>query len=790
MKKIFLTIVLLFAAVVTSQAQTWTPTYPVNIDATNFPDATFRQWVLDNVDTDADTQLSEVEANRIVQISFTYSSNEAKNITDLKGVEYFSRLRLLSCYATKTADRVALKTADLRKNTQLEIVSVAIANVETLLLPSSVTSIDCSNNYLTELDLTSCPNLTKVICSQNYNISVLDVSNALQLNELNCRYNKIAVLDVTKNTQLIKLNCSVNQLSELDVTKNTQLTELECSNNKLSTLDVTKNLQLGKLLCNSNKITELDVTKNTQLNQLECFGNNLSELDVTKNTLLTRLVCYNNKNISELDVTNCTKLTYLTCHQNKISELDVTKCPDLNYLSCSSNNIAELDVTKCTKLTDLVCFGNKLSGLDVSQNTALQKLQCYANYITHLDLQCPNLTELTCYSNSLIALDCSTLSKLKTLKCYDQRRLFSVEPVFNASSNSFRIQMPASPQILLANVTDAYRYDNGTQKTLQGYSKSSDGSRLTSINWLTGYTQDIYHLAPQASGSIKKNGVTYTYNVPIHPSASLNTSSSTAMDVSIALEPFYATYLNPAAKVNNSSAGALKDMYMGTCYIGHYAENPYAEYSNAQVRNPITFDQTYENVGWMQLNLLTGTGYIPANRGFVVLNDKPGYVIFRAPYVYEKTNRGISGYTPRTSLSDWWKPAIVTGTIDAAGIAVKWGEVLTLGRRTDDGSGTLGFWNFSGYKINPYRAYIPKDKIPSAAQNNTRFQGFDLRFTDEFGDEILLDDSAITGITGAETNAAGINAVAASPVFDLQGRRVANPQKGGVYVVNGKKVMM
>jgi len=64
-------------------------------------------------------------------------------------------------------------------------------------------------------------------------------------------------------TSLINLNCSNNQLTDLDLTNNTALTKLICSDNQLTTLDISKNVGLGMFGCTGNQITTLYSTKDT-----------------------------------------------------------------------------------------------------------------------------------------------------------------------------------------------------------------------------------------------------------------------------------------------------------------------------------------------------------------------------------------------------------------------------------------------------------------------------------------------------------------------------------------------
>ena len=78
---------------------------------------------------------------------------------------------------------------------------------------------------------------------------------------------------------LKKLYCSENQLTELDVSKNKELESLLCNKNQLTELDVSQNTKLKNLHCYRNQLTELDVSKNTALTELYCWQNQLTSLD-------------------------------------------------------------------------------------------------------------------------------------------------------------------------------------------------------------------------------------------------------------------------------------------------------------------------------------------------------------------------------------------------------------------------------------------------------------------------------------------------------------------------------
>ena len=135
--------------------------FAVYINNTNFPDATFRNYVGD-FDLNSNGYLTENEIDAVTEISVPMM-----NITSLKGIEYFTALTTLDCNSNK------LTALDVTKNTAL-------------------TTLDCYDNQLT----------------------ALDVSANTALEYLNCSNNKLTALDMTHNTSLEQLVCSGNNISK------------------------------------------------------------------------------------------------------------------------------------------------------------------------------------------------------------------------------------------------------------------------------------------------------------------------------------------------------------------------------------------------------------------------------------------------------------------------------------------------------------------------------------------------------------------------------------------------
>ena len=288
-----------------------------------------------------------------------------------------------------------------------------------------VTYIDCSNRGIKDLTgIELFPNLKTLECSNNQ-LTNLDVSKNVGLVRLVCYNNKLQKLDVRNNTKLTHLDCDDNPLGTLDVSKNTELEVLLCHNTSLKALDVSSNVKLLDLICSGNALTTLDVSKNTALQQLTCYTNQLSTLDVTKNTGLLYLYCGDNP-LGTLDVSKNTELLELYCEKSGLSTLDISNNTKLMYLYCEENQLTELDVSKHMKLQYLNCAGNKLTVLYLPgtgvETSVFSRIAAFFSPATYADEAAgPALTDLDCSRNKLTSLDASKCEKLEVLLCTENR---------------------------------------------------------------------------------------------------------------------------------------------------------------------------------------------------------------------------------------------------------------------------------------------------------------------------------------------------------------------------------
>ena len=385
------------------------------INSTNFPDDSFRSWLLSQ-SYGADGKLTESEISNIVSISVSGSYSSPGTIKSLKGIEYFTSLKYLYCSYNQ------LTSLDVSKLTALTSLSCYNNQLTSLDVSkqTSLTSLSCDNNQLTSLDVSRLTALTSLDCDKNH-LTTLNVSNLTALKTLSCCNNQLTSLDVSRLTALTSLSCDDNQLTSLDVSRLTALTFLSCYNNQLKLLDVSNLTALATLQCFDNQLTSLDVSRLTALTFLSCYNNQLKLLDVSNLTALKSLYCSNNQ-LTSLDVSRLTALTYLSCYNNQLTSLDVSRLTALTSLSCGDNQLTSLDVSRLTALTYLYCSNNQLTSLGVSRLTALTDLSCGDNLLTSLDLSKNTaLTFLYCSYNQLTSLDVSRLTSLTSLSCGDNQ---------------------------------------------------------------------------------------------------------------------------------------------------------------------------------------------------------------------------------------------------------------------------------------------------------------------------------------------------------------------------------
>jgi hypothetical protein len=197
-------------------------------------------------------------------------------------------------------------------------------------------------------------------------------------------------------------------------------------------------------------------------------------------------------------------------------------------------------------------------------------------------------------------------------------------------------------------------------------------------------------------------------------------------------------------------AGPYNDNFYGTLALPYAVEIP----ADKDFFMVYTVSSIKKNEGISVAGVSPVSAYIPANTG-VVLQNPVAYT----PRFLETTE------TVAPITGNKLQPCLTDG-----GQANDYTSYLTLGPDKEllaQGQTVIGFYLYTGAKIACNTAYM--------------------NYSDAGAKKMILSfgDDTPTSIKGVTEDASGSQQNA---VYDLQGRRVENPQKG-IYIVNGKKVL-
>lgn len=349
-----------------------------------FEDRLFKEVLVELYDTNEDAEIDSREASAITNIECS-----GKSIYSLKGIE-------------------------------------KLTNLQTL---------DCSNNSITELDLTANTELTSVKCYSNSLVD-LNIGGLEKLTYLDCRSNSLTEINTSFNPELLYYNCSLNNIKTLDVSKNTKLESLYCySCRLLTTLNIENlaNLTALYLSMSENSIAQKNVNvSGSSLQSLLMGGNarwlnvaisgnpNLKSLSLDGIATMTKLTCTSNPQLAEMLLADCYALKELYCGANILSALDLSTSRALTNLDCSDNKLQTLDLSSNVALLSLDCSNNNLSSLSINNSLSIDNIDCSSNALTSLEVS--SLTELNtlnCSANELKSINLANNVKLTTLDCSD-----------------------------------------------------------------------------------------------------------------------------------------------------------------------------------------------------------------------------------------------------------------------------------------------------------------------------------------------------------------------------------
>ena len=610
---------------------------------------------------------------------------------------------------------------------------------------SLIRSINVNNEYLVNLEgIQYFTALTELRCSNNQ-LTTLDVSKNTALKTLDCSVNRLTTLDLPKSTALTTLSCGSNMLTALDVSGCTALTTLDCEYNQLTALDVFGCTALIELSCGSNMLTALDVSGCTALIELSCGGNNLTSLDVSKNTELTEFICGYNQ-LTSLDVSGCTALEWLDCDNNQLTELEITNNTTLRTLHCSYNSMTTLNLSGCTSLKKMYSSDNPLVTVNLSGCTALENLVSpdimeseyrVGWYPSNPELKtlnlsgCTSLEWLECYSDQLTSLDVSGCTSLNLLVCNGTQLT-----TLDASDLALLVEVQCiNNKLTTLNLAGCinleYLYCSNNQLATLNL---SDCRRLTEVNCtnnnIYGENMDkLIESLPNLSGYIE-----------IYDSRNRDNNICTWNQVNALRAKGWTVCEDDYQHKYGGMVGWSIDMHAGQ---GEAWATLYAPFGYTLPEGTEAY-----------------TGVLNAEGNALVLTSIGQKVPKGTPVLLKGDNISITldiddNITAEVGKND------LTGQYEA--YTEPTDEVYALGMSNK----VVGFYKYDDI-IGKFKAVL---RLPEGIAAN--------------GYKLMFGDDELTAIEDANAIVDNANAV----YYDLQGRRVAEPQRGQLYIVNGKTIV-
>ena len=214
-------------------------------------------------------------------------------ISSLAGIEYFANLKSLQCGQSGLAE------CNLSKNTKLEYVFLQYNDLKKLVFNNhpNLIRVDCSGNQnLTTLDIAKCENLQQVYFDETA-LTSIQFPDQQNITGLGYGGTKMG-FDLNYFPKLRRLsvhNLGLTSLDFIPAQIKKQLIELGCANNNLKSVDLKEFPNLENLYCRDNYLTGLELSLVPNLRHLDADYNLMTSLDITPLNNLEILTCGNNR---------------------------------------------------------------------------------------------------------------------------------------------------------------------------------------------------------------------------------------------------------------------------------------------------------------------------------------------------------------------------------------------------------------------------------------------------------------------------------------------------------------
>lgn len=379
------------------------PDGSVVLDETNFPDASFREYVRVKFDKNENGILEKEERELVSEMSVGGETAEgedgfwgSRGTYSLQGLEHFKKVQRLEIH------QVSRLSSQLPELPELEWLTLADGEGR----PADVES------WKQKLPLTQ----IKYLSLKNFRNGSLDLKSMGQLESFSLS------VDSDREKDNMKRLDSEYYSGSIRLNDNKKLQVLELCNAKIKELDISANEQLTSLLLSdvSIKSKKLNILGKNKLESVTIQrAADLETLSVLKNRKLSWIKLQQLSGLKKLELSDNGSLKSLWLERlNQLGALDLAKNKRIEDVSLYNvNGLKKLNVKKNKALKTLTIHGKGPKKLDLSKNRQLRNLEILEQQIRFILPQKNRLRTLT-VNASHTTIDLSSCVALRRIKTY------------------------------------------------------------------------------------------------------------------------------------------------------------------------------------------------------------------------------------------------------------------------------------------------------------------------------------------------------------------------------------
>lgn len=262
--------------------------------------------------------------------------------------------------------------------------------------------LELSRNPLESLNVDECFLLGTLIV-EDCELTELNLGTKKKLETLDVSGNKLKTIDFSKCKELVNIDLSSNKISG-DFVLPSKLVDFAANDNAITGLECAGCTETMYFSARNNKINSIDLSDMPALVMCDISGNELTDIKFEgKYNYITNLAFHHNK-LESIDLSLLSDLHALDLSDNMFGNIDVSKNPEITSLKLDNNNLSEINLSNNSKINFLHINGNKLKTLDINADVNLFDLRADDNMLENVIMpDAPGLICVMLRNNNLSA---------------------------------------------------------------------------------------------------------------------------------------------------------------------------------------------------------------------------------------------------------------------------------------------------------------------------------------------------------------------------------------------------